>query len=74
MSMTPPEPKNTGSTGSERPDGPANRGGGSKDPDKDVTRTGELSLEQVKAWLVRKRSASKAKTKSDEDGGAPRAT
>jgi hypothetical protein len=71
--MTPPEPKNSGSPGPAGPDSPANRGGGSKDPDKDLTRTGELSIEQLKAWLVRKRAASRAKTKSDEDGGAPRA-
>ena len=49
---------------------PANRGRTPASNDKNMARTGELSLEQVKKWLATRRTESRANRRSDEDRGA----
>jgi hypothetical protein len=67
--MTPPK-KNEDGRKAPEPEAPANRGRKPSTTDKNLTRTGELSLEQVKKWLATRRAESRAKRESDKGRGA----
>jgi len=67
--MTPPKSKRDGD---RAPQGnPTQRGRKTPPPDKNLNRTGELSIEQYRQWLANREAASRTKGSPDKDGGAP---